>query len=398
MPVMPSLTKMLVERYAPSQGTAVPSALRARYALLEAWVSILGNIALFALQFGLALVAHSVTLMANAFHTLGDLVGSAVVLVAARASQRPADRRHPYGHGRAEPIATLIIALLLVVTAVEFAHLAYHRLENPQPIRAGWVIIVAMLVSIAAKEWMARFSMRLAKDVSSKMLEADAWHHRSDALAAALVIPAALGSRWGYYSLDAVFGFGVAALIGLAGYRMGREMINVLMGQAPDRHLLEDILTTAKSVRGVLSAHDVTVHDYGSCAHVSLHIEVASDSTTAQSHETATSVEEALSHDMNMHPVVHVDPARETMEPARLDKVRAAVEGLVDTHESVKGFHSLHTVADSQGTYVELHLGLDPALGLAESHALVHDIAEHIARETGVPKVNIHAEPHSSGP
>ena len=396
IPDMFDLHRQLVDRFVERNGDPDPASVRTRYALLEARVSIVGNLLIFGAQIALALVANSVSLLANAFHTLGDLVSSAVVWFGARAVRKPADGRHPFGHGRAEPIATLIIAMLLVVTGVEFAHLSYHRVSQPTPILGGWLVIAVMAFSIVAKEWMARFADRLAKDASSPMLEADAWHHRSDALGAGLVVLAAIGSRFGYHMLDGVFGFGVAALIGFAGCHMGVKMISLLLGEAPGTEVLDGITNAAHSIRGVRSVHDVQVHDYGSNKHVSLHVEVSPDSTTQQSHDTATSVENAIHSRMDMAAVVHVDPARSGVARPELDEVRAALDRLVRDHSAVEGFHSLHAVTDSQGAYVELTLTLDPSLGLAESHALVHDIADHIVEDTGVPKINIHVEPHQA--
>jgi len=392
MPAMPSLTQFLIRRYA-SVETSDDSHMRVRYATLEAAISVVCNLVIFVLQFALASVSGSVSLLANAFHTLGDLVSSGVVWFGARAAHKPADRRHPYGHGRAEPIATLVVAMLLVGAAVEFGHLSYHRFSAPQPIRAGWVVIAAMAISIIAKEWLARFSDYLAHESGSPMLEADAWHHRSDALAAALVVVAAIASRYGHHGVDGILGFGVAGLIGLAGVHMGWKMVSVLLGEAPDTETIAAIDAAAFSVRGVRAVHDVQVHDYGSCKHVSLHVEVAPHASTQQSHDTATAVESAIQTRLNMEAVVHVDPAQGAQAQPHMEAVRDALDTVVQSHDPVKGFHGLHCVQDAHGTYCELHMQIDPHLPLSESHALVHDIASHIAEDTGVPKVNIHVEP-----
>ncbi len=392
MPAMPSLTHFLIRRYA-SLNTSDASHMRARYATLEAATSVLFNLVIFVLKFALANVSGSISLLADAFHTLGDLVSSGVVWFGARAACKPADQRHPFGHGRAEPIATLVIAMLLVVAAIEFGRVSYLRVCAPQPIRAGWIVITAMALSIVAKEWLARFSGYLGRESGSPMLEADAWHHRSDALAAALVVVAAIASRYGYHRVDGVLGLGVAALIGLAGLQMGWKMMSVLLGEAPDTETIAAIDAAAFSVRGVRAVHDVQVHDYGSRKHVSLHVEVAPHASTQQSHDTATAVENAIQTRLNMEAVVHVDPAQRGQTQPHLAIVRDALERAVQSHDPVKGFHGLHCVQDAHGTYCELHMQFDPRLPLSESHALVHDIASHIAQDTGVPKVNIHVEP-----
>lgn len=394
---MIDLTQWLIGRFVSNKDESDERVVRARYGFLEAWVSIAGNGLLFGVKITLGILANSVSLIADAFHTLGDLVSSVVVVIGFRAAKRPADTRHPYGHGRAEPIATLIIALLLVITGVEFAHVSYDRLREPQAIKGGWIVVAAMVLSIVAKEWMARFSNRLASVTASDMLRADAWHHRSDAIAAGLVLLAMVGSELGYPMLDGVFGLGVSALIGLTGYHMGRRMISVLLGEAPDREVSEQIADVAAAVRGVRGVHSVEVHDYGVSKHVVLHVEVAPQSTTQESHAIAASVEDALDRNMNMSAVVHVDLAERPAQPLGLDRVRGAIEGIVEAHPAIRRFHGLHTVTDQHGQYVEFHLIVEPELPLADSHALVHEVSQQVAQQAGVAKVNIHVEPDEGG-
>lgn len=390
---MLDLTQTIVRRFAGADPGGDEQASRYRYAMLEAWVSVLGNALLFAAKLALGLLANSVSLIADAFHTLGDLVSSAIVMIGSRASRKPADDKHPYGHGRAEPIATLAIAMLLIVVAVEFAHLSYHRLRAPEPVKATWVVVAAMVLSIVAKEWMARFSDHLADLASSDMLRADAWHHRTDAIAAGLVIGAAVGAGLGYPALDGLFGLGVAALIGLVGYGMGRRMISVLMGEAPTGELLRRIEQTALGAPGVLGVHDVSVHEYGPTRHVSLHVQVDSEAPTGQSHGTATAVERRLSEELRVSAVVHVDPEPGYAAAPPLDEVRAALERFADAQAAVSGHHRLHAVRTRQGWHVELHLQIDPSLSLARSHQLVHEVAAMLKQEVGLGGVDIHVEP-----
>ena len=391
------LTNHLIKRFVPDSDQLERLDIRARHGFLEAWTSIVINSVLFVVKIVLGVLANSVSLISDAFHTLGDLVGSVVVLVGFRVAKTPADLRHPYGHGRAEPIATLIIAMLLVVAAVEFAHLSFDRLLAPEPLTATWIVVFAMVVSIALKEWLARFSNRLGDLIDSDMLRADAWHHRTDVVAAGLVVAAMIGGRLGYPALDGLFGLGVSALIGLTGFSMARGMVSRLLGEAPDRETVQQIADTAQSVRGVRGVHDIAVHDYGSAKHVSLHVEVTPDSTTEESHATANSVEDTLGQDLMISAVVHVDVADRGFVPPSDEAVRQTLTELAGHHPAVRGFHGLQTMSDENGPYVELHMTLDPAVTFEVSHDLVHHISRHIAEQTGVTKVNIHVEPHGEG-
>jgi len=390
---MPSLTEWLIKTFCRENRELDQVAVRAQYGFLEAWVSIAGNAVLFVIKISLGLMANSVSLIADAFHTLSDLLSSAVVLVGFRVAKTPPDPRHPYGHGRAEPIGTLIIAMLLVVGAVEFGHVSFDRLLAPEPLAATRLVIYAMVVSILAKEWMARFSNRLAKVIESDMLRADAWHHRSDAIAAGLVLAAAVGAELGYPALDGVFGLGVAAILGLTGFHMGAAMISVLLGEAPDTEVIQGIVDTAYSVRGVRDVHRVAVHDYGNEKHVSLHIAVAPGSSTEESHATADSLEDALIRDMSLAAVVHVDVAGDLETCPTREAVTRVLEVMSELRAEIRGFHGLQSGSDGQRSYADFHLTLDPGMSLAESHRLVHDLSREIIQRTGASDVNIHVEP-----
>lgn len=280
---------------------------RARYGILEAWVSIIGNSILGLIKITLGVITNSIALIADAFHTLGDTVTSVIVLLGFRAAKQPSDIKHPYGHGRAESIATLIIAILLIIVGVEFIHVAIDRLRTPLEIKNITWLIIAMLISVAFKEWLTRFSLRLAKLINSDMLRADAWHHRSDVYASVLVIVAAIGSKMGYPRLDGFFALIIAGIIIWVGFGLAKSMVSSLIGEAPSRELVNQIITTATAIKGVKGIHGIEIHDYGQTKVCSVHIEVIPSLSTAQSHEIANTVENALKEKLGLTTVVHVD-------------------------------------------------------------------------------------------
>ncbi|MGQ9780257.1 MAG: cation diffusion facilitator family transporter [Bacillota bacterium] len=230
---------------------------------LEAWVSIIGNILLFAVKFFLGTAILSIALVADAFHTLSDVLTSVVVLIGFRAAGRAPDEEHPFGHGRVENIATLVIAILLVIVGIEFFSQSVRKLLRPVPVAGNLPVIIILLVSGAVKEFMASFSIWLGRRIDSQALLADAWHHRSDAVASGLVALAILGAFFKLYWLDGLFGLGVSALIIYTGFDVGRSAANPLVGLSPGAGVLASIRDEASAVEGVLGIHDVAVHDYG---------------------------------------------------------------------------------------------------------------------------------------
>jgi len=280
---------------------------RARYGLLEAWVSIIGNSILGLIKIVLGIITNSIALVADAFHTLGDTVTSIIVLFGFRAAKQPSDLKHPYGHGRVESIATLIIAILLIIVGVEFIHVAIDRLRAPLEIKNINLVIIVMLISAAFKEWLTRFSLHLAKLINSDMLRADAWHHRSDVYASLMVMLAAGGARIGYPGLDGFFALIIAGIIIWTGFSLAKSMISLLIGEAPPGELVNQVITTATAIKGVKGIHGIEIHDYGQTKVCSVHIEVIPSLSTAQSHGIANTVENVLKEKLGLTTVVHVD-------------------------------------------------------------------------------------------
>ncbi|HHY46734.1 MAG TPA: cation transporter [Firmicutes bacterium] len=283
---------------------------RAKVAFLEAWVSIIGNIGLSVLKFALGLALNSIALTADAVHTASDVITSVIVLVGFRAAQVPADEEHPYGHGRIEPIATLIIAILLVVVGFEFLTSSIGRVVHGALVQ-GSVSIAAILAATAVfKEWMARFSVALGKMIQAPALIADAWHHRTDAIATVMVAVAMVGTALGYHEIDAILGIGVSLLIMYTGYSLGRSSASTLIGERPSQSFVDEVSRLAGSVKGVKSLHKVTVHDYGVGRKVlSLHIQVDESLSVSKSHEIAHKVEQEIARNLHASVTVHVEPA-----------------------------------------------------------------------------------------
>ncbi len=302
------MTDFFVSRFIKNPKDTKDPDVRLAYGLLEAWVSIIVNIILASLMFTAGTLLNSIALTANAFHTAADVITSVAVLVGFKASRLPADSSHPYGHGRAENIATLIIAVLLIYVGYEFLMRSIDRFVTPQPVGGSIIVVVGLLVSSSIKEWMARFSIGLGKVIDSSALEADAWHHRSDAISMLIVSAGILSSGAGYPRVDAVLGGGVSLLIAFTGYRLMRGAMSKLLGEKPSDEILEKIGHITREIDGVLDMHKVLIHEYGGASHVTLHIQVDPEMPTKESHEIAAKVKYRVAEEMGSDVIVHVEP------------------------------------------------------------------------------------------
>lgn len=283
-------------------------ALRKKYAYLEAWISIIGNLFLSALKIFMGLMLNSISLLADAAHTAADVVTSVVVLFGFKLSSSPADEKHPYGHGRIEFIATLVISIMLIIVGVEFAKSSYERFISNTAVKSSLVVAAVMVAGAIFKEWMSRFSIELGNRTSASALIADAWHHRTDGIASVLVAIAIIASKFGFYKLDAIFGLGVSALIAYTGIKIALESVSKLIGEVPEEGELKEIEAIALSVPGVSSAHKIKVHNYGAYQEISIHIQVDNDLTLIKAHDISEQVERVIEAKTNSKVLVHAEP------------------------------------------------------------------------------------------
>jgi cation diffusion facilitator family transporter len=282
--------------------------IRAAYAYLEAIVSIIGNLTLAVVKIVFGLAMNSISLLADAAHTASDVLTSVVVLVGFRISEMPADDQHPFGHGRVEFLSTLVIAGLLTYVGIQFGISSYSRFVNKVPVKGSIGVALIMVAGALAKEWMTRFALYLGKKADAQSLIGDAWHHRTDAIASSLVAVAMVASMYGYHWVDAVLGMAVSALIIYTGIELAMSSCSKLIGEGPSEDLEAKIRDIVESYPQVKGFHNVMVHDYGGRKSISLHILLDDDLSLVESHDLATSVEDALKDAIHGDIVVHVEP------------------------------------------------------------------------------------------
>lgn len=284
------------------------SSIRTKYGYLEGWISVVINFSLFLVKLVCGLWINSISLLADAFHTLSDVLTSIAIIVGFKIADKPGDREHPFGHGRVEHITTLIVCILLFGVGLGFLKESYNKLINPGITEYNVVVLVLMIVCAIAKEWLYDFSKFLGIKINSQALIADAWHHRSDAIASLLIGIALYGTKLGFNNIDAILGIIVSFMIIYTGYDLIKDCLSEIIGKAPSEDFLKVIEDSALSVDGVKDVHNIQVHQYGTNKYVNLHIKIDSDLTVLESHDIADSVEKKLNNKHGILSVIHVDP------------------------------------------------------------------------------------------
>ncbi len=281
---------------------------RNKYIVQEGWISIIGNTVLFGVKYWAGIVTGSLALIADAWHTLSDTVSSVIVLIAGKVSRKPADDDHPFGHGRAEHIAAIIIGVLLAIVAFDFIVGAIEKFSTKEKTVFGTIAWVVTIVSILAKEAMAQYAFWAAKKTNSSILKADAWHHRSDALSSIVIL---IGLTVGNYFwwTDAVLSFIVALMIGYTSYEILSKEITSLLGESPDEELLLSIRETAqKACDQPIHLHHIHIHNYGQHSEMSCHIKLPPKMQLEDAHDICTKIETAIEEKYGYISTIHPEP------------------------------------------------------------------------------------------
>lgn len=273
------------------------------------------NLFNFVIKLVVGIWASSSALVADAIHSLSDLLSDLLVLVATHwASQKP-DADHPYGHERYETLATLLLGSILIAVAGALMWDSFSRLFTSSELTSPhFIALFAALFSIISKEWIYRYTLKVAQKINSRLLEANAWHHRSDALSSVVVLVAVAGSMLGLGWLDQL----AAVIVGVMVGKMGAELIWESMQELVDTALPEEETTEIKrfalQVAGVKDVHDLRSRKMGSRTILDLHLEVAPYLSVSEGHEigvwVAKTLKENISHISDV--TVHIDPEDDT--------------------------------------------------------------------------------------
>lgn len=283
---------------------------RFRMAQRSTWVSVALNVVLTVLQFVIGYFGRSQALIADAMHSLSDLLSDFLVLWANRASSRSADETHPYGHARIETAATLILGVMLLAIGLALLWGAGVKLQDPakfQPVHVATLYMA--IITLICKELLFRYLLRIAKRLRSQMLTANAWHSRSDAASSLVVVAGIGGNLLGFHFLDLVAALLVAFLIVRMGWKMAFQSLSDLVDTALSEEDVAAIRATLATTPGVLGLHELRTRKMGDQALVDAHVLVDPRISVSEGHFIA---EAARRRVLERHEVldvmVHIDP------------------------------------------------------------------------------------------
>ena len=279
--------------------------------------SVSGKTILTVLNFIIGTISGSTALVAESAHTFSDIFTSAIAFIGFKIGLKPADKDHPYGHGKAEPLAGLLIVIFLVAISYEIFLDVFHKLALGSSLTPPGIIAAVMaLIGIGANFAMSSYSLKMGKKINSPAIIADSKHQQVDIYACAAVFIGILGSRMGYPILDPLVGGFVGLLILKTAFDVALENIDHIMGKVPSEEIINDIESAALSVEGIYGVHDIKINDMGPYATAELHVEVKSDLIIKEAHRLAHKVEKVIINKVNIVTTVtvHVCPLNDDDE------------------------------------------------------------------------------------
>ena len=365
-------------------------------------VGTASNLVLSIIKFFGGIIGNSAAMVADAVHSLSDLLTDVIVLITIKIGQKPKDEDHPYGHGKAESLGTTIIGFIIILAGVGLAYEAWDIVQTevsriPEPLAAG-----TALVSIFIKEWLFRYTRSVGKKTNSSILLANAWHHRSDAISSIAALIGIIGSMIGFPVLDPIASAMVSFLIMKAGYELTLGGFRDLMDTALNDKDTQKLQATIDNISGVITSHDLRTRRIGEEILMDVHIQVNSDLTVTEGHEVAERVRRQLikNYPNTQDVLVHVDGYDDSEVEAIYNISRNDVEILLDpilaSAEKVLRKTQLRLHHLKGENIVEIYLHGDSTKTIDEIEALLKEVKSSLLKNEHIDGVKLYLEVESN--
>ncbi|MCR5728056.1 MAG: cation diffusion facilitator family transporter [Lachnospiraceae bacterium] len=282
---------------------------RTAYGVLAGIVGIFCNVLLFAGKLTIGLIINSSAVMTDSFNNLSDAASSVISLVGAKLAAKPADKEHPFGHGRYEYIVALIVSFLILEVGFSCFKTSIEKIFHPEELNISTIAIVILVVSVLVKIWLSLFNRKLGKKIDSKVLLATAKDAMGDVFVTSATIVSLLIYRFLGWNVDGYVGCIVALLVFWAGISVAKDTIEPLLGEAVPEELYKEICEKVSSYEGIEGTHDLIVHSYGPARRMaSVHAEIKNTLSMEAAHEIVDKIEQDILKEMNIFLVIHMDP------------------------------------------------------------------------------------------
>lgn len=333
------LLKLFIKNY---KNTADPM-IRRKYINLGSITGILCNIVLFVIKLSIGLLAGSVSIMADAFNNLTDIGSSVVTIIGFRLSIKPADKEHPFGHGRFEYMSAMLVAIIILLVGFELLKSSVEKIFSPTDLKVEFYTIILLCISVIIKLWMFLFNKKLGKSINSSGLIATAQDSINDSIATFAVLISIIICSIFKINIDPYMGIIVALFILYSGIKTIKETLDPLLGMPPEKETIDAIATMVLANENFVGIHDLIVHNYGpGRSFASLHVEVPSNADIVACHEDIDACEKEIHNTLGIEVVIHMDPI--AVDDENTIKTKEAVIDAIKKYDSRLSVHDFRMV------------------------------------------------------
>lgn len=332
------MSELLLRLFVP-KGSSDDPAVRTRCGLLSGITGIILNVILVAGKLTVGIIAGSVAIIADAINNFSDAASSVITLAGFKLAGQKPDKEHPFGHGRIEYVAGLIVSVLIIFMGFELAWSSIEKIITPEAAEFSYAAMGVLIAAILVKFWLFYFNRKIAKRINSPSIAATASDSISDVIATGVVLAALIAGQYTTFPIDGVAGVIVAIFIFKAGWGAVKTTQAPLLGRPMSKELADAIDKLALEHENILGIHDLIYHDYGpGRAIVSFHAEVPADGNLMETHEMIDHVEREIREKFGIEAVIHMDPI---VVDGDTEEMRTLVESVIKSIHPDASIHDL---------------------------------------------------------
>lgn len=297
--------------------------IREMYGVLGGILGIICNLLLFMLKLSIGLFINSIAVVSDAFNNLSDLGSSLIAIIGIKMSNRPPDHEHPFGHGRIEYIASLMVAFIIFSVGLQLLSSSFSKVLAPEPVTFNPLLLLILVLSVLVKVWMFSYNNFISKTIHSGINKATAYDSLNDAIATSAVIATTIVGHFISFPIDGIVGLAISLLILYTGYTIAKDTVNLLLGSSPKPELVQAINSLVLEGQSIVGTHDLKVHDYGPGRIIaSIHAEFLDTVNIVEAHGIVDDLERRISDELGINMVVHIDPlSTDTEENNRIKAI-----------------------------------------------------------------------------
>lgn len=343
------MTNFILKTFMKDYSDNKDSATRKKAGFLSSTVGIVCNIILFVSKFIIGTIANSVAIISDAFNNLTDCLSCIITMFGYNLASKPADKEHPFGHGRMEYFTSLIIAVFIIIVGFEFFKTSLSRILNKEDIDVTYFTIIVLVLSILLKFWMYLFNKKMSTIFNNQAMMATSYDSLSDAMTTSITLIGSIISLFTDFPIDGVIGLIVSGLIIKTAISIIKDTLDELLGKPADKETTQQLLDIVMSHHGILGVHDLMIHNYGPNNMIaSLHAEVDAKQNVLEAHDTIDNIEKEIFEKMKIMTTIHLDPIE--TDNIQLNQYKTIVSKVLNEIDPELSFHDFRMVVGQTHT------------------------------------------------